>query len=337
MRPLVSPIVAAIALLVGTIITVGYAALVGLPLGFPLGQPGSPSAEATTRPPGTPAASAQTAVPPPSASAASVSVMVGAGDIAVCDRFQDEATADAVERIAGTVFTLGDNVYPDGSVEAFRDCYGPTWGRPSIKSRTRPTAGGNEYKDLAAAPYFAYFGAAAGDPSTGYYAYAEGSWRVYVLNSNCTAVGGCAAGSPQERWLRSELARHPTPCVLAMWHHPLFSSGLETGSPLMKALWQALQDAGAELVLNGNHHGYERFAPQTAEGEADRQHGMVEIVAGTGGAQAAQFSTAADTSVIRSTGVYGVVRLELAPDSYRFEFLSTGGHDFSDSGSGRCH
>lgn len=263
--------------------------------------------------------------------------MVGAGDIADCDRFQDEGTAAAVARIPGTVFTLGDNVYPTGTSDNFKSCYARTWGRQDIKERTRPTAGGNEYRVPGAAGYFGYFGQAAGDPATGYYAYDEGSWRVYVLNSACHEIGGCEFGSPQELWLRDDLAQHPATCVVAMWHVPVFTSGHGGSVGLMRAMWQALQDVGAELILNGNQHSYERFAPQTATGVADDQKGIVEIVVGTGGAQASSFGASADNSLVHAADVYGVLRLTLSPDSYEFDFLSTGGVDFADSGSGTCH
>jgi alkaline phosphatase len=341
MRVLVSPVVAVVAFLVGIFLTIAYAAFIGLPLSLPFGQPGS-----STQPPGgptaaSPAASARASSPPtastPQASSNSVAVLVGAGDIAMCAHFQDEATAAAIERTPGTVFTLGDNVYPEGDRNSYRDCYGPSWGLPSIKDRTRPTPGGNEYKVARAAAYFDYFGAAAGDPDTGYYAYELGAWRVYVLNSNCHEVGGCIVDSKQEVWLRHDLAQHPSQCVLAMWHHPLFSSGQAGGIGLTTALWRDLENAGAELVLNGNHHAYERFAPQTVQGVADDQHGLVEIVVGTGGAERGSFGPPADNSLVRATGAFGVLRLELAPNAYRFEFLSTGGKNLSDSGSGTCH
>jgi hypothetical protein len=339
MRALASPLIAAIAFLAGLVLTLAYATLVGFRVPLPFGLSGSPTGSpiATSATPvgsssAPPATLPATATPNPGAPV----VMVGAGDIAVCDRFQDEATADAVDRTPGIVFSLGDNVYPRGTSDAFRQCYGPSWGRASIKDRTRPTAGGNEYKVDGAADYFRYFGAAAGEAGKGYYAYEAGAWRVYVLNSNCHAIGGCQAGSAQEVWLRSDLAANSTKCILAMWHHPLFSSGQGGGIALTRALWRALDDAGAELVLNGNHHAYERFAAQDADGKAD-DRGIVEIVAGTGGAEPSTFGALEDNSVVRATGVYGVLKLELSPDSYTYRFLSTGGRDFSDGGSGTCH
>jgi hypothetical protein len=341
MRFLISPAVAVFAFFVGILLTLAYAALIGLPLSLPFSLPGSPTQVPAAPTPAAPVASASgpspTAGPTTPASPEAAAVMVGAGDIAVCGHFQDEATAAAVERTPGTVFTLGDNVYPEADRNSFRDCYGPSWGRPTIKDRTRPTPGGNEYKVPRAAAYFDYFGAAAGDPDTGYYAYDLGAWRIYVLNSNCHEIGGCIANSKQELWLRDDLANHRSHCVLAMWHHPLFSSGQGGGIGLTKALWRDLQDASAELVLNANHHAYERFAAQTVQGVADDQHGLVEIVVGTGGAERGSFGPPADNSLVRATGAFGVLRLELSPDSYRFDFLSTGGKNLSDSGSEACH
>jgi acid phosphatase type 7 len=131
----------------------------------------------------------------------SVAVLVGAGDIASCDDLAGaQATAKLLDNIPGTVFAVGDLAYPDGSDEQFANCYGPTWGR--FKDRTRPAPGNHEYRTDGASGYVRYFGAAAGDPTKGYYSYDLGDWHIIVLNSECVEVGGCGAGSPQELWLR---------------------------------------------------------------------------------------------------------------------------------------
>ena len=150
--------------------------------------------------------------------------LVAAGDIATCGQPGHAATAALLDGIPGVVAVLGDLAYPSGTVEQFRDCYDPTWGRHI--GRTRPAVGNHEYETSGAAPYYAYFGASAGDPSKGYYSYDLGAWHVVVINSNCGFIaGGCGAGSPQEQWLRADLAANPASCTLAYWHHPLFSSG----------------------------------------------------------------------------------------------------------------
>lgn len=264
-------------------------------------------------------------------------VLVGAGDIASCTSTGDEATADRLDTVGGTVFTLGDNVYTNGTTDEFNTCYGPSWGRTGIKSRTKPVAGNHDYNTPGATGYYGYFGAAAGDPTKGYYAYDAGTWRVYVLNSNCSIIS-CAAGSAQEQWLRQDLASFPRACVVAMWHHPRFSSGTAHGSSTtVQPLWQALYDNNADLVLSGHEHNYERFAPQTATGTLDNARGIVEFVVGTGGASHYGFGTPIANSVVRDGNTYGVLRLALAEGSWSFSFIPVMGQTFTDSGTGTCH
>ena len=264
-------------------------------------------------------------------------VLVGAGDIASCPSTGDEATATLLDGIAGTVFTLGDNVYDNGTATEFTNCYGPSWGRAAIKSRTKPTSGNHDYNTAGATGYFGYFGAAAGDPTKGYYAYDAGAWRVYVLNSNCSIIA-CTAGSAQEQWLRSDLAANPRACVMAMWHHPRFSSGSQHGSSTAtQALWQALYDNNADIVLTGHEHNYERFQPMTATGVVDAARGLTEFVVGTGGRSHYGFGTILSTSLVRNSDTYGVIKFTLSATSWSFSFVHEAGMTFTDSGSGTCH
>lgn len=277
----------------------------------------------------TPTAPVPTAPPP--------AVLVGAGDIASCSSTGDEATATLLDTIGGGVFTLGDNAYSSGTSTEFTNCYGPTWGRASIKDRTRPAPGNHDYGTVGATGYYGYFGTAAGDPTKGYYAYDAGTWRVYVLNSNCSIIA-CAAGSAQEQWLRGDLAANPRACVVAMWHHPRFSSGTSHGSSTtVQALYQALYEYNAEIVLSGHEHNYERFAPQTATGVADAARGIVEFVVGTGGVGHYAFGTPIANSVVRNSTSFGVLRLALSANAWSFQFLPVAGQTFTDSGSGTCH
>jgi hypothetical protein len=263
-------------------------------------------------------------------------VLIGAGDIADCSKLEGaEATAKLLEANPGTVMALGDLAYPDGTAENFK-CYDQTWGR--VKARTRPAVGNHEFHSSGASYYFQYFGTAAGDPKTGYYSYELGTWHVVVLNSECKEVGGCGAGSPQEKWLRADLAAHPAGCTLAYFHKPRFSSGLNHGDDLEVApLWQALYDANAELVLNGHDHDYERFAPQDPNGKADPQRGIREFVVGTGGKSHREFGPAKPNSEVRNHDAYGVLKLTLKPTGYDWQFLPESGKSFTDSGSGNCH
>lgn len=263
-------------------------------------------------------------------------VLVGAGDIADCaDLSGAEATAKLLDAIPGIVFTAGDNAYEQGTAEQFAKCYDPTWGRQ--KARTRPSVGNHEFHSGGATPYFDYFGAAAGDPKKGYYSYELGTWHVVVLNSECLEVGGCQAGSVEEKWLQDDLRAHPGTCTLAYWHKPLFSSGAKHGNdPEIKPFWNDLYAAHVAVVLNGHDHDYERFAPQDPDGKADPGHGIREFVVGTGGKNHRPFGSALPNSETRNADAFGVLKLVLHAGSYDWQFIAEPGKPFADAGTGQC-
>jgi 3',5'-cyclic AMP phosphodiesterase CpdA len=260
------------------------------------------------------------------AGAASADVTVyAAGDIARCAS-GDAAyagAADTARTVAAglaadpdaIVLTLGDHTYPRGKAAEYTDCYGPTWGR--FKDRTWPAPGNHEYYTAQAAPYFAYFGERAG---RGYYSLDLQGWHIVSLDSNLAP----AAHQMQLAWLRADLASHPARCTLAFWHHPLYSSGGHGSIPKMRDAWQLLMDAGAELVLSGHDHDYERFAPQDADGQLDRARGLRQFVVGTGGAYPTPFLLTVDHSETRDNGRTGVLRLRLLDGRYEWEFLESG-------------
>lgn len=264
-------------------------------------------------------------------------VLVGAGDISSCDDLSGaEATAKLIEKIPGTVFAAGDLAYPDGSDEQFAKCYNPTWGR--FKDRTRPAAGNHEYHSDGASGYARYFGGIAGDPKKGYYSYELGGWHIVVLNSECEEVGGCDTASPQGQWLHQDLAQHPVTCTLAYFHKPLFSSGAKHGNdPLMKPLWEILYNAGADVVVNGHDHDYERFAPQDPDAKTDSSHGIREFVVGTGGKNHRPFAGPKPNSELRNADTFGVLKFTLHARNYDWQFIPEAGKTFTDSGSGVCH
>jgi hypothetical protein len=272
------------------------------------------------------------APPPPSTD----SVLVGAGDISSCTNNNDEATAELLDNIAGTVYTAGDAAYADGSAANFANCYDPTWGRH--KTRTRPVPGNHEYRTADADGYFDYFGAAAGPRGKGYYSYDLGDWHVVGLNSNCSQVGGCHAGSAQDQWLRQDLAASAKSCTVAFWHHPLFTSGANhSPATAMRPLFQALYDHGAELVVTGHNHQYERFAPQNPSGSLDNARGIRAFVVGTGGAGLYSFGTIQANSQVRNPDTHGVLKLTLKTSGYDWNFIPVAGKTFTDSGSSSCH
>ena len=292
---------------------------------------------------GRPASNKRKTVPqikaPSSSAQSDDAVLVGAGDIASCDDLSGaEATGKLIDKIPGTVFAVGDLAYPDGSDEQFANCYGPTWGR--FRERTRPAPGNHEYKgDSGASGYVRYFGMAAGDPRKAYYSYDLGAWHIIALNSECDNVEGCDAASPQWQWLREDLARNHALCTLAYFHKPLFSSGAAHGNdPTLKPFWQTLYDAGADVVIGGHDHHYERFAPQDPNGRADSEHGIREFIVGTGGKNSHRLMAAAQpNSEVRQADTYGVLKLTLHKTSYDWEFVPQAGRNFTDSGHGVCH
>jgi hypothetical protein len=245
--------------------------------------------------------------------------LVAAGDIASCSSSGDEATAALVARIPGTVAVLGDAVYERGTAEEFARCY--SWRR--FRGRTRAALGNHEYATAGAAPARAYFQL----PPRGYYSYDLGAWHVVVLNSNCRPAGGCSAGSPQERWLRADLAASSAPCTVAYWHHARYTSGINGPDETMAPLWRALADARADLVLAGHDHHYERFRPI---------NGIRSFVVGTGGASHRPVLRRLPASEVLNWRTYGVLRLTLRADGYDWRFVPVAGASFTDAGSGSC-
>src|SRR5580700_943638 len=263
-------------------------------------------------------------------------VLLAAGDIADCANLSGaEATAKILEQNDGTVVAIGDLAYPDGTRENFQ-CYDRTWGR--MKNRTRPAPGNHEFHSQGATFYFEYFGDAAGDPKNGFYSFDLGTWHIISLNSECSEIGGCQQGSREEKWLREDLAAHPTACTLAYFHKPLFSSGGAHGdAPEVRPLYQALYDANADVILNGHDHDYERYAPQDANGKLDLARGIREFVVGTGGKNHRPFGASEPTSEVRDTTTFGVLKLTLKTGSYEWKFIPEAGKTFTDSGSDNCH
>ncbi|HMB24234.1 MAG TPA: DNRLRE domain-containing protein, partial [Anaerolineales bacterium] len=298
------------------------------------------------------AAGLPTASPIPSPTTAPVNtggdpVIAAAGDIA-CDpadgnfksgsgtssACRQKATSDLLAgKNYAAVLTLGDTQYEDGTLKKFQQSFDPSWGR--VKNIIRPAVGNHEYNTAGADGYYSYFGSAAGDKTKGYYSYDIGAWHIIALNSNCSKVGGCGTGSPQEKWLKADLAAHPNACTLAYWHHPRFSSGEHGSDSAYDIFWKDLYAAGAEIVLSGHDHDYERFAPQSPGGAGD-PNGIQQFVVGTGGKNHYAFSKTLANSAVRNSDTYGILQLTLHPASYEWKFIPEAGKSFTDSGTRNC-
>jgi hypothetical protein len=284
------------------------------------GASDSASASATATPGGS-----QTAVPSGTAGEA---ILLAVGDIAYCGGSADEQVGNLAARLPGTIALLGDNAYDDGSSADYAKCFDPTWG--GFLDRIRPVPGNHEYETKEASAYFAYFGARVGKVGEGWYSYDVGAWHLIALNSECGAIqGGCEGKDSAElAWLVEDLAAHPARCTLAYWHHPRYSSGRHGDNDMTDAFWQALSDAGADVVLEGHDHDYERMSPI---------RGIRSFVVGTGGRSLYAWprGPGAHTEV-RANDTYGLLQLTLGATDYSWKFIAASGGTFTDAGNATC-
>lgn len=259
--------------------------------------------------------------------------LLAAGDIATCEG-AEHATGRLLAEHDGVVAALGDLAYPHGSEAAFTDCYDPAWG--PVRDRTRPAQGNHDVETDGGAPYHDYFDGATGGRD-GWYGYDLGAWHVVVLNSNCEVAGGCAPESPQVAWLRDHLADLDSGNILAYWHAPRFSTGQRGDGEGVAAFWEVLHEAGADVVLAGHAHSYQRFVPLAPDGDPDPD-GIRQFVVGTGGAPLRGFDTDDDTVARRQADQHGILRLDLHACGYAWAFLPVDGEAPLDEGtaSGTC-
>ena len=267
------------------------------------------------------------------------------GGAGTADGCRQQATGDLVAGLGlDAVFMLGDGQYYCGGHSTYQSVYDPAWGR--VKPITHPVIGNHDIAESGgtdcdasggAGGYFRYFGAAAGDPSTGYYSFDVGAWHVVALNTNCEVVG-CLPGSAQQRWLQRDLARRGAPCTVALIHHPRYSSSYQSQRDPhhMAAIWRTLAEARVDLALAGHDHVYERFAPQNADGGLDSA-GVREFIVGTGGHSHHPFFTVQKNSQVRNNATFGVLRTSLRPTGYSWQFMPAAGGTFTDAGSATCH
>ena len=263
-------------------------------------------------------------------------VILAAGDIAKCNREEDALTGYLLDINPGIVLGIGDNAYEAGSLQEFNDCYGPTWGRHL--DRIYPVPGNHEYLTGGAAGYYTYFGDRATplEPGCrkecgGYYSFNYAGWHIVALNSEIPSD----PGTPQEQWLRADLAANPAVCTLAFWHKPRYSSGRHMGGT-GQGLWNALYDYGADIVLSGHDHDYERFAPQDGGGKLDNERGIRQFVVGTGGDALRDYRFIQPNSEVRNSDTWGIIKFTLRPDGYDWEFLPIPGQTWTDKGSANC-
>ena len=279
--------------------------------------------------PSPPAATATGSLAATPGSSEGEAILLAVGDIGYCEANNDDHVGQLAASLPGTIALLGDIAYDDGSASDFANCFEPTWG--PLRDRLRPAPGNHEYETRNASGYFDYFGAAAGPRGEGWYSYDLGAWHIISLNSECGAIeGGCeGTDSAELAWLVADLAAHPAQCALAYWHHPRYSSGLHGDNAMTAALWAALSDARADVVLEGHDHDYERIAPVD---------GIRSFVVGTGGRSLYDWpGSPGPYTEVRNNDTYGLLELTLRPADFLWRFVAAAGGSFTDSGTAACH
>jgi hypothetical protein len=266
----------------------------------------------------------------------------GAGTPGHCHEMTTASLIGAINPTA--LFMLGDGQYNAGSLTDYDTSYDPSWGR--FKAITSPVVGNHDYGTTGAGGYFSYFGSAATplQPSctsgcNGYYSFNVGAWHIVVLNTECAQLNGgagCAVGSPEELWLKSDLAAHPNLCTMVIGHRPRWSSN-SFASADIAPLIDDMYAAGVDLYVTGHAHSYERFSPQNPSGGLDTAKGIRQFVIGTGGAFYTGFGTIVPNSQVHKASIFGVMRFTLHSGSYSWSYAADPSTPFSDSGSGSCH
>jgi alkaline phosphatase len=253
-----------------------------------------------------------------------------AGDVAECRSGPAASAAARVARMIpddAIVLIAGDTTYPRADRATLESCYTPTWGR--FLPHTYAVPGNHDYVHGSAQDFLDYFGERT--PHRTWFRVRVADWWVIGLDSNISGE----ELNEQLRWLTQQLTEIEGDghCVLAMWHHPLFSTGLHRGDgERMRPVWAALDDAGADLVLNGHEHFYEAFEPRDAAGRI-HPSGLREIIAGTGGARLVDVSIARGAKAFAR--VHGILELDLQRDHYSYAFRTEKGV-VKDSGGSRC-
>lgn len=253
-----------------------------------------------------------------------------AGDIAECSgpaSESDAAQTAALIPADATVLVLGDSAYPTADRATLAACYGPTWGR--FRAHTYAVAGNHDYVNGSSTDFLEYFGAPT--PHRTWFRVQVGDWWVIGLDSDLRGT----RLAQQDAWLKRQLAEIDGDghCLMALWHHALFSTGLHKGDgDPMKPSWRQLDAAGADMVLSGHEHYYESFDPRDADGKSQAV-GIREFIVGTGGAQLRDLSLSSRHRAYAH--VFGVLELQLESDRYRYAFHAVGGAVF-DRGEASC-
>ena len=327
-----------------SLLLLASAAGCGQPAPLPTATLTSPPATATPANTATPTAthtvtatSTATAIPPTTTPTPTPTPVYfsGAGDIAICGQEGDDLTAALLrDRVgSGLYFIAGDASNEDGSLYEYQNCFEPSWGQLVPDLRVVP--GNHDYHSNPLENFWLYFDGVAGEPGKGWYSFEHGGWHIVMLNSNCGYVG-CGPSSEQIAWLKADLANSSSACTLAVWHHPRFNSGFAGNAEWLHYFWEALHDHGADVVVTGHDHHYERIAKVDPMGRPQDPGGIRSFIVGTGGAGFYAIDKILPISEVRITRQFGIIQFEFFPDGYTWQFINVDG-ELLDQGSDACN
>jgi tartrate-resistant acid phosphatase type 5 len=254
----------------------------------------------------------------PSATGSVRAVVIGDYGWAGPDEQRVAELVDALRPDA--VFTTGDNNYPGGAASTIDQNIGQYFselifpyrgGFPSSATRNRfyPTLGNHDWDTDGAQPYLDYFTLPGNER---YYEVELGAIHFFALDSDPREPDGVTADSAQALWLKAALAASRARFKVVAMHHPPYSSGPHGDAPTMQwpfAAW------GADLVVAGHDHGYERL-------EID---GITYVVSGLGGAPTYSFGSPAFGSVVRHSASHGAAVLDADEKGLRLLFVDVDG------------
>ncbi|MFZ1282434.1 MAG: T9SS type A sorting domain-containing protein, partial [Ignavibacteriaceae bacterium] len=216
--------------------------------------------------------------------------------------------------------TLGDNNYPlgaDSTIDQnigqyYHDYIYPykgTYGTGSNVNRFFPALGNHDWYTDSAKPYFNYFELPGNER---YYDIIRGEVHLFILDSDPNEPHGYTDTSIQARWLKDELALSWSKWNIVTVHHAPYSSGPH-GSTLYAQwpykLW------GADLVLSGHDHDYERLVVDS----------LTYIVCGTGGHSLYTFIDTINGSVFQYNSNYGALLIEANENKLTTKFYNVNG------------
>ena len=284
----------------------------------PVANPDPNPIELPTQPP---------VIPTPGNATAFINVL---GDTGWCGSPALRPLSLLFERFDGDILLAGDLAYPSGTMDEFRNCFEPSFGR--FKTRMRASPGNHDYvASVSATSYFDYFGERAGPSRRGFYAFKAGEWTVLMLNSN----DKIQRGSDQYNFVRTTMQQSPTRCTMAVMHHPFDSSGINGPTPSLRDIWELMYNLGGDLVIAGHDHLYERFTPVNADQRKDEPKGIRQFTVGTGGAPLYnKVRNSLNSEFLVSN--FGMLRLKLEPAFYSWQFMDMNGNVL-DPGLNVCH